>query len=87
MTPKQLYELLEYIMENNSWQDLYTNACEKERKCFKYLDMSFDTRDGHIWQIRFREDGAFNLSTEKVFKIESEEDIKAIYAYLDEVGK
>lgn len=85
MNPKQLYNLLEYIMQNNSWQNLYENACEKKRKCFKYLDLSFDTRDGHIWQIRFREDGAFNLAAEKTFKIESEDDVKAIYEFLDEV--
>lgn len=84
MTPKQLCELLEYIIENNGWQHLYS-ATRKGRKCFKYLDFSFDTRDGHIWQIHFRANGAFNLTEEKTFKIESDEDIKAIYAFLDEV--
>lgn len=86
MTPKKLVELLEYIMENNSWQNLYKSA-KKKRRCFKYIDFSFDTRDGYIWQIRFREDAMFNMKEDKVFRIESDEDIEAVYAYLDEVGK
>lgn len=83
MTLKKLYELLEYIMEHNSWQHLYENACEKCRPCFKYIDFSFDTRDGHIWQITFRENGAFNLKESKTFRIENDADIQEIYKFLD----
>ncbi len=85
MTPDKLIELLNYIMQNNSWQNLYVNACEKHRPCFKYIDFSFDTRDGHIWQITFRENGAFNFKEKKTFRIENENDLKEVYKFLDTV--
>jgi hypothetical protein len=84
MTIDQLSDLLKYIMKNNGWEDLYTNSIDKCRICFKYVDISFDTRDGFIWQICFREGVSINKNVEdKVFHIESKEDIKAIYEFLN----
>ena len=82
MTPKQYAELLEYITKNNGWGiDMYVNRCERHRRVFKYIDASFDSRDGHIWRIDFREGSGH---ANKSFRIENEADIKAVYAYLDE---
>ena len=91
MTLEKLIELLNYIMENNSWKDLYNNACEKCRPCPKYVDFSLDTRDGQIWKITFIENGGkettgFSLKQNKTFRIETDEDIKKIYEFLDSVN-
>ena len=83
MTPKQYAELLEYIIQNNGWNKVWENGVEKGRPCFKYIDATFDSRDGLIWQIVFREDGSLNNLKEKVFHTETEEDIKAIYDFLN----
>ena len=82
MTPKQYAELLEYIVANNCWGLLmYENHVERHRRCFKYVDASFDSRNGRIWKVMFREYGG---AEEVIFRIESKSDIDKIYAYLDE---
>lgn len=82
MTPKRYAELLEYVAANNCWGPrMYENQVERRRRCFKYVDASFDSRDGHIWKITFREYGG---EKGMVFGIESESDIEKIYAFLNE---
>lgn len=54
MTIKELSEILEETKNNHGWNDLYTNH-ESGRKSTKYVDVCFDTRDGHIWRICFRD--------------------------------
>lgn len=78
MTPKQLYELLNYIMENNSWYKLY-DTHKKNRKAIKYTDFCFDSRTGEVWQVKFRVFG----DSGKTFRIESQSDIDKIYKWLD----
>lgn len=81
MTIKQYAELLEYIFKNNGWnvETFYENSAEKHRRCFKYVDTTFDSRDGKIFKITFR-----NGTTEgKTLRVETEADIEKIYAWLD----
>ncbi len=81
MTIKQYAELLEYIFKNNGWsvETFYENSAEKHRRCFKYVDTAFDSRDGKVFKITFR-----NGTTEgKTFRVETEADIEKIYAWLD----
>ena len=82
MTVKQYTELLEYINQNNGWGDnsLWKNGIERRRACFKYVDASFDTRFGDIWQVKLRD--ALGCP-EKVFRVENEEQVKELYAFLD----
>jgi len=83
MNYEQLIELLKHIMENNSWQNLYENGCEKKHKCPKYVDFCLDTRFGDIWQITFRDCPGF--SEGKTFRVETEDEIKAVYDWLNEI--
>lgn len=81
MTIKQYTELLEYIFKNNGWnvETFYENSAEKHRRCFKYVDTTFDSRDGKIFKITFR-----NGTTEgKTFRVETEADVEKIYTWLD----
>ena len=83
MTPKQYAELLEYIRANNGWGDnMYENQIVRRRRCFKYVNAGFDTRDGHIWWIEFQEHGGNGNDVD--FRIESESDIDKIYDFLNE---
>lgn len=85
MTIKQYAELLEYIFKNNGWnvESFYENSAERHRRCFKYVDTTFDSRDGKIFKITFR-----NGTTEgKTFRIETEDDIKAVYDWLNTTRK
>jgi hypothetical protein len=54
MNSEELKELLDYIQENNSWEKMYSNT-KKDRYCFKYIRISYDTRNTnlgeHIWHI------------------------------------
>ena len=86
MNIEKLFELLRYIMKFNSWYNLYPNL-KNGRRCHKYIDFSFDTRDGTIWQITFREDGGFTLKESKTFRLENEEDLKKVYEFLDTTYK
>lgn len=79
MTPKQLFELLKYIMENNSWANMYETH-KRNRIAIKYTDFSFDSRTGDVWFIKFR---AYGGHEGKTFKIENQADIDRIYKWLD----
>ena len=81
MTPAQYVELLEFIANNNCWGIKMYDCAMRHRRCFKYVNACFDTRDGHIWRIELRVSGA---DKGKIFRIESDEDIEKIYAFLNE---
>lgn len=85
MTPQEFAALLDYIRENNSWGvKMYELSVERNRRVVKYVDASFDSRDGRVWQITFRScipGGA------RDFRIESSEDVAKVYAWLDAPAK
>lgn len=78
MTPKQLFKLLKYIMENNSWNKLMETH-ERNRRAIKYTDFSFDSRDGKVWQVTLRD----GCGERKVFRVDSQSDIDEMYNWLD----
>ena len=77
MTPEQLFKLLNYIMENNSWNKL-GEVLGNNRNAIKYTDFTLDSRDGKIFSVRFRQGGC-----DKQFTINCESDIEHIYEWLD----
>lgn len=83
MTIKQYAELLEYIFKNNGWN---INAIQDNLDCrkpmIKYVDSSFDTRDGHIWSIKLR-----GMSEEKSFRVETDEQLAKVYEWLNKERK
>ncbi len=55
MNSEELKELLDYIQENNSWEKMW-GCIERDRYCFKYIKISYDTRENlpgedHVWSI------------------------------------
>lgn len=86
MDPSEYVKLLEYVNENNSWDKMYTCIHDNHRRVVKYVNCSFDTRDGKIWRVGFH--GCVSLCDkdhEKVFNIDSPEDVSKIYEWLDKV--
>lgn len=77
MTIEQLLKLLNYIMENNSWNKL-GEVVGNNRNAIKYIDFTLDSRDGRVFSIRFRQGGC-----EKQFTINCKSDIEHIYEWLD----
>lgn len=77
MTPEQYCELLQYIMRNNSWANML-DVTERNRRFYKYVTCSFDTRDGTIWRVAFSEGKG-----EIAFRAETLEEIRAVYDFLD----
>lgn len=80
MTIDEFQQLLSYIKENNSWEKFYEVAVICKRKLVKYVDAVFDSRDGRIFSVTFRQGGK---STS--FCIESKKDLDAVYSWLDEL--
>ena len=77
MTPEQLLNLLNYIMENNSWNKL-GEVVLRNRNAIKYIDFTLDSRDGRVFSVRFRQGGC-----DKQFTINCKSDIEHIYEWLD----
>lgn len=55
MNSEELKELLDYIQENNSWGKML-DCIERDRQIFKYIRISYDTRENlpnedYIWSI------------------------------------
>lgn len=55
MNSKELAELLDYIQENNSWENMW-KLLDKDRYCFKYVRIDYDTRENmadedHVWHV------------------------------------
>ena len=80
MTSQDLKDLIDYVMENNSWKE--SSALMKNRKMPKYLDFrlwfTLDTRDGIIFYIKTRHSGK-----DKSFRIENKKDLEDFYSWLD----
>ena len=87
MTIIQYAALLEYIAKNNSWgPNMYNVTQERHRRAIKYVEASFDTRDGTIWKVTFKQIISGSLSADSTyFTFESPDSIKYIYEWLDEV--
>ena len=82
MTPLEFATLLDYIRFNNGWgENMYENQILRNRRCFKYVASSFDTRDGNVWRIELFEDGD---PSSHIFRIEDKSDITKIYEFLNE---
>lgn len=82
MSPTQFVELLQFIKKNNSWgADMYDICQVRNRRAIKYVDASFDSRDGSIWRIAFRQIiGHKEIS----FRVDTQEDVDKIYQFLNE---
>lgn len=79
MTIKQYADLLEYIFKNNGWNiDSISDNLDCRKPMIKYVDSSFDTRDGHIWSIKLR-----GMLEEKSFRVETDEELAKVYAWLN----
>jgi hypothetical protein len=80
MTSQDLKDLIDYVMENNSWKEC--SALMRNRKMPKYLDFrlwfTLDTRDGIIFYIKTRHSGK-----DKSFRIENKKDLEDFYSWLD----
>lgn len=55
MNSEELKELLDYIQENNSWEKML-DCMERNRQIFKYVRISYDTREkmaneDHVWSV------------------------------------
>lgn len=80
MNSQDLKDLLDYVMEHNSWKQY--SALMKNRKMPKYLDFrlwfTLDTRDGIIFYLKVRHSGK-----DRSFRIETKEDLNKFYKWLD----
>ena len=80
MTIKQYTELLEYIFKNNGWNiNAISDNLDCRKPMIKYVDSSFDTRDGHIWSIKLRGISA----NDKSFRVETDEEVAKVYEWLN----
>ena len=83
MTIKEYSELLEYIAKNNCWGiDMANVVCERHRKAVKYVEATFDTRDSSIFSVKFRCSGGLEGIS---FRVDTENDLKRVYEWLDEI--
>jgi hypothetical protein len=48
MTITEFLEIYKLIMDKYGWNKLYENN-QNDRRIYKYVDFSLDTRDGNIW--------------------------------------
>lgn len=84
MTIKQYTELLEYIFKNNGWNiNAISDNLDCRKPMIKYVDSSFDTRDGYIWSIKLRDISA----NDKSFRVETDEEVSKIYEWLNKERK
>lgn len=85
MNSQELKDLLDYIQKNNSWEYM-SEAFDKDRYVFKYIDICYDTREGttakehHVWSITLRQ-------SNNEFITFQEDEIKEIYKFLDKPMK
>jgi hypothetical protein len=86
MTSQDLKDLLDYIQENNSWENMM-DCADNDRRIYKYIDLNIcwdtrDTNDGndpHLWWVNVKlRDGR----DEKLFE-EHECTLDNIKAFLD----
>ena len=81
MTIQKYLELLEYIKENNSWGAKMYDVHQRNRKAIKYVDASFDSRDGKIWMINFR---SVTGEKDRAFRVDDKYGINDMYEWLEE---
>ena len=78
MNSQDLKDLIDYVMQNNSWKEC---SALDGRKMPKYLDFklwfTLDTRDGIIFYIKTR-----NSGKDKSFRIENQKDLDDFYRWL-----
>lgn len=83
MTIDDLKQLLEYIMQNNSWKNMNYYNCKRKQP--KYLDFkvwfTLDTRDGIIFYFRTRHVG----KKDKSFRVENRKDLQKVYDWFNEI--
>lgn len=81
MNSQDIKNLIDYVMENNSWKKY---SALYGRKAPKYLDFklwfTLDTRDGIIFYLKTRQGGK-----DKSFRIEDKKDLKEFYKWLEKV--
>lgn len=53
LNPSEVVELIAYIQQNNSWENM-TNVLNAKKPLIKYYQMFFDTRSGEMWKIKFQ---------------------------------
>lgn len=86
LSPDEVKELIEYIKQNNSWENLY--KCLKQgRRVPKYYTICFDTRENDMWKIDFHQiiGDSYNIKDIVSFSTEAEYDLKTkIYEWLNE---
>ena len=79
MTSQDLKDLIDYVMENNSWKEC---SAMNNRKMPKYLEFrlrfTLDTRDGIIFYLKTRHSGK-----DKSFRIENKKDLESFYKWLE----
>lgn len=79
MDSQYLKDLIDYVMEHNSWKQY---SAMENRKMPKYLDFklwfTLDTRDGIIFYLKTRQSGK-----DKSFRIETKDDLDKFYKWLD----
>lgn len=81
--PDEVSELMKYIQENNSWENMYNSVFEKNRVVPKYYELTVDTRTGTAWAVKFRQcvngdKDEITLRTEKGYLLKDK-----IYEFLD----
>lgn len=86
MTPQEYAKLLLYIYVNNSWgPKMYELHHERHRRTIKYVTAVFDSRDGSVYSIKFSQMvPTYGRSSDISFRIETKEDIRKIYDFLNE---
>lgn len=80
MTVQEYVKFLNFISENNS---LNTSFSRTYRKPIKYIESSFDTRDGKVWSINIR---LYGDKTGTTFVLQTESDIKSMYDWVNELA-
>lgn len=79
MTVQEYAKFLNFIRENNSLNATFDRTC---RKPIKYVESSFDTRDGKVWSINIR---LYGDKAGTKFILQTESDIKSMYDWVNEL--
>ena len=84
MTTDDLKELLDYIMQNNSWKEMSYYNCNRKQP--KYLDFkvwfTLDTRDGIVFYFKTR-----NAGKDRSYRVQNKKDLDEVYKWLNVVRR
>lgn len=84
MSIEQLTDLLNYIKKNNCWGNGMMDVIHnRHRKAIKYVNTTFDSRDGTVFVVTFRS-VVGGKEDEKFFRVDTNRDLANIYQWLDE---